>query len=156
MRIVAFNPSTMLTQTAEHALRALLFLAQRPEAGSVPADEIAEAIGAPRNYLSKTLNALARSGIVSGTRGPRGGFQLCVDPAELPIARVIDEFAPPSPHELCLLGGRRCNSASPCRAHGRWMRMWEESQAPLWNTTLADLLDPESAAPGITPLLVNR
>lgn len=146
----------MLTQTAEHALRALLFLAQRPGAGSVPADEIADAIGAPRNYLSKTLNALARRGIVSGTRGARGGFQLLVDPAELPIARVIDEFAPPSPHELCLLGGRKCDSAFPCLAHRRWLRMWEESQAPLRSTTLADLLDPERAAPGITPLAVNQ
>lgn len=146
----------MLTQTAEHALRALLFLAQRPEAGSVPADEIADAIGAPRNYLSKTLNALARRGIVAGTRGPRGGFHLLLDPAELPIARVIDEFAPPSPHDLCLLGGRACDGASPCLAHRRWLRMWEESQAPLRNTTLADLLDPDHAAPGKTPLAVNQ
>jgi DNA-binding IscR family transcriptional regulator len=50
----------VLSQTADHALRAMLVLARRHGAGPVRTEEIAEATGAPRNYLSKTLRALAR------------------------------------------------------------------------------------------------
>lgn len=141
----------MLSQTAEHALRALLFLAQRPGAGAVPAEEIAAAIGAPKNYLSKTLNALAKRGIVSGTRGPRGGFQLEIDPAELSVGRVIEEFHPPAHREICLLGARACSAARPCDAHHRWLGMWDRALVPLWQTSLADLLDSERTAPGVSP-----
>lgn len=37
---------------------------------------IAEAIGLPRNHLSKTLDALRRSGVLTASRGPGGGFGL--------------------------------------------------------------------------------
>ena len=39
-------------------------------------DTIAGALGAPRNYLSKTLNVLAKHEIVDGVRGVHGGFAL--------------------------------------------------------------------------------
>jgi Rrf2 family protein len=117
----------------------------------VPAEEIAAAIGAPRNYLAKTLNALARRGYVAGTRGPGGGFQLAVDAVALPISRLIEDFDSSPPHVLCLLGGRPCNAATPCAAHDRWLRMWEESLAPLRSTTLADLLGRDEADPEISP-----
>jgi hypothetical protein len=64
----------MLSQTAEHAIRAVLFLAQRAPGEPVAPDAIADALGAPRNYLAKTLNALARQGIVSSMRGPDAYF----------------------------------------------------------------------------------
>ena len=52
----------MLSQTSEHAIRALLYLAQQPAGEPVPADRIARALGAPGNYLGKTLQLLARRG----------------------------------------------------------------------------------------------
>lgn len=130
----------MLSQTAEHALRALLFLAQQPNGPPVPVEVIAGAIEAPRNYLSKTLHALTKHGIVSGTRGPRGGFRLSVPPAELALARVIEAFDEPRHRSMCMLGGRPCTDQAPCAVHERWKALWEASLAPLRSTTLADLL----------------
>ncbi|HEX8906653.1 MAG TPA: Rrf2 family transcriptional regulator, partial [Longimicrobiaceae bacterium] len=70
----------MLSKTAEYALRALLVLARRGARGgaAVRAEEIADAVGAPRNYMSKTLHALAKQGFVASARGPLGGFTLAV------------------------------------------------------------------------------
>lgn len=132
----------MISQTAEHALRALLFLARRAADGPVAAEVVADAIGAPRNYLAKTLNLLAKQGIVAGTRGPHGGFHLAVDPAELTVARVAGAFEATATPRPCLLGGRACDDRTPCAAHGIWKRMWTEAQEPLERTTLADLLGP--------------
>ena len=130
----------ILSQTAEHALRALLYMARTDGRRPVPVETIAQAIGAPRNYLSKTLNALTRHGLVAGTRGPGGGYTLRVSAAELPVMRIVEAFADEGPSPMCLLGGRPCNAADPCRAHGRWAAVQRQAVAPLRHTTLADLL----------------
>ena len=133
----------MVTQTSEHAIRALLFLAQRPEGDCVPADRIAQALGAPANYLAKTLNVLAKQGLVSSTRGPAGGFRLRVAPARLTLARVVEAFDEPRPRATCLLGDHPCDAARPCRAHAAWSGVCAAMRAPLGATTLADLLSPQ-------------
>lgn len=132
----------MLSQTSEHALRAVLYLAQRAQREEhVSAEVIAEALGAPRNYLSKTLNALAREGIVSSTRGPNGGFRLEAAPERLTLAEVVRPFDEPRSRRICLLGGRPCGDRTPCDAHFRWKAVSEAVWAPLRRTTVAELLD---------------
>jgi len=135
----------MLSQTGEHALRACLFLARQPGAGEeggafIPADAIASAVGAPRNYLSKTLGILAGEGIVSSLRGPQGGFRLAVAPGALTIAAVVASFEPSGRNPICLLGGRPCSDIEPCRAHHTWTLLRAQAQAGLERTTIADLL----------------
>lgn len=129
----------MLSSTSDYALRAILFLA-RYEGTARRADEIAQATGAPRNYMAKTLNALAKAGIVTSARGPLGGFTLASSPASLTIAQVIDCFDEPRPQRRCLLGAAPCDPANPCRAHGRWTAIKEARRTALSNTTVADLL----------------
>ncbi|HEX6135431.1 MAG TPA: Rrf2 family transcriptional regulator [Longimicrobiales bacterium] len=130
----------MLSQTAEYALRAVLYLARGPKRKAIPADAIARALGAPANYLAKTLNVMARAGIVAGLRGPTGGFVLLRDPAELTIAEVIGTFDEPVAEPMCLLGGRPCDPTQPCEAHRHWTGVLAAMRAPLTATTVADLL----------------
>jgi Rrf2 family protein len=140
----------MLSQTAEHALRAVLYLARQEWGRPVAADRVADALGAPRNYLSKTLNLLAKEGILESTAGRRGGFSLAVPPAALSVARVLEVFQTPSRQIVCLLGDRPCDALHPCEAHGRWNAILESSRVPLAASTIADLLGASlaSAAPG--------
>jgi Rrf2 family protein len=64
----------MLSRTAEYALRAVLFLADRGEPTNV--DLIAQRLDVPRNYLSKILHRLARDGVLSSTLS-RGSAAAC-------------------------------------------------------------------------------
>jgi Rrf2 family protein len=130
----------MLSQTAEYALRAALYLAREQNCRPVTADTIARALGAPPNYMSKTLNALAKAGILSGMRGPTGGFMLIRDPEQLTVADVIGTFDEPAPRPTCLLGGRPCSADRPCQAHVRWKAVTAAMREPLTSTTVADLL----------------
>ncbi len=130
----------MLSQTAEHALRACLFLAQQPEGERVPAEVIADAIGAPRNYMGKTLNQLARHRILSSVRGPKGGFRLEVDPQRLTIADLSEPFDPPDTGSMCLMGGVPCSERNPCRAHRVWSAVKAQARRGYAETTIADLL----------------
>jgi Rrf2 family iron-sulfur cluster assembly transcriptional regulator len=141
---------TMLSATADHALRALLVLARARRV--MRADEIAKATGAPRNYMAKTLNALARARIVASARGPAGGFVLAIPAASLSLARVIDLFETPRAQTRCMLGVVPCDPTHPCAAHDCWTRVMRARREPLLSTTVADLLAGDNAVPVNTPV----
>ena len=130
----------MLSQTAEYALRAALYLARNGGDQPIPADRIADELGAPRNYLSKTLHELAKLKVVEGVRGPTGGFRLAVPPGELTLYELIGHFDELNRRDMCLLSARRCDSRTPCAAHGRWSEIADRVAEPLRTTTLAHLL----------------
>jgi len=133
----------MLSATADHAIRAVLVLA-RARGRVMRADEIAAATGAPQNYMAKTLNALAKSGLVTSARGPAGGFLLAVPAASISIARVVDLFDAPRPQTRCMLGNGACDPANRCAAHECWSRVTQARREPLMSTTIADLLAGDS------------
>jgi Rrf2 family protein len=130
----------MLSATADSALRAVLILARAHGGAPVPAHEIARMTGAPANYLAKTLNALAKAGIVTSARGPQGGFTLATAPDALTLADVVDCFEGPRPSPRCLLGAGPCDPAHPCAAHDAWTAVLHARRTPLATTTFADLL----------------
>lgn len=130
----------MLSLTADYALRAVLILAREPGAKAMHADRIAEAIGAPRNYLAKTMNVLAKAGIVTSMRGPQGGFTLAIAPHRLFVAQIAEVFEEHRPHTKCLLGRRACNPADPCTAHAHWSALMTAARGSLATTSVADLL----------------
>jgi len=128
----------MLSRTAEYALRAVLFLADRGEPTSV--DLIAERLDVPRNYLSKILHRLAREGVLSSTRGQGGGFRLAVAPDRLPLLRVLAPFDTMTGERRCLLGRPRCSDANPCPAHRQWKSVSEQVAEFFRERTVGDLL----------------
>jgi Rrf2 family protein len=135
----------MLSSTSDYAVRAILVLAQAEPGRTVRADEIARATASPANYLAKTLNALAKAGIVTSARGPLGGFTLALASNDLTLARIVDCFEESRPNTRCLLGTRPCDSRHPCRAHERWTAVQTARRAVLADTTVADLLGSEGA-----------
>ena len=131
----------MLSRTAEHAVRAVILLARHYGERIVSAEEISTYLGAPRNYLSKTLNVLVRAGILSSARGPGGGFALAVAPDVLTVADVVDVFAERRPDGMrCLLEDAPCDPLHPCSAHRRWSQVTIGAREPLLRTVIGDLI----------------
>jgi len=130
----------VVSSTSDYALRAILLLARSSADRPLRADEIARGIGAPGNYLAKTMNALAKAGIVTSARGPFGGFSLAIPANELSVARIIECFDEPRTQVTCLLGTVPCDPHRPCTAHARWTQMMAARRAPFSNTTVADLI----------------
>lgn len=130
----------MLSATAEHAVRAVLLLARHDGAKALSADAIAAELGAPRNYLAKTLNALAKTGVVHSARGAAGGFTLAIPPERLTLARIIRPFDDHARTPACLLRNRPCNPQHPCAVHARWNAIVGHAAARFEQTTIAELL----------------
>lgn len=130
----------ILSQTAEYALRAVLYLAEQAEEDPVPVETMAEALSLPRNYLSKTLHLLAKRGVLSSSRGPGGGFGLAVPAAELSLLSVVEPFDDLERRRQCLLGRRECSDLTPCVAHHRWKEVADHVTCFFRETTVEDLL----------------
>lgn len=130
----------MLTRTAEHALRAVIRLARAMGTELVQADRIAADLGAPVDYMAKTLGTLAAAGVVDSRRGPGGGYRLLRPPHEITIASIVDLFEPEPGIARCLLSGTSCEAVPPCAAHQRWIEVQRAVREPLQTTTIADLL----------------
>jgi Rrf2 family protein len=128
----------MLTQTAEYALRGVLFLGALPMGTRIRVNVMASSLDIPRNYLSKVLYELARRGILSSVRGPQGGFALALDPGTLTLSEVIEPFDPFE--DRCLLMRRPCSDLAPCIAHHQWKRVAAEVRGFFRETTVAELL----------------
>ena len=130
----------MLSKTAEHALRATIFLAREGRDRPLSAESIADGVGAPRNYLGKTLGSLVSHCIVSSSPGRGGGFQLAIPADELTVARIVDAVDPPRRERMCLMGGRPCVPHDPCVAHLQWKVVLNLFRGHIEGLTVADLL----------------
>jgi Rrf2 family protein len=93
----------MISQTAEYALRAIVFLADNPTDAQT-AEAIAKGTKVPVGYLAKIMQGLARSGLVTSQRGLYGGFTLVLTPKELCIYDVIQAVDPIVRITHCPLG----------------------------------------------------
>lgn len=133
-----------LNSTAQNALRAVLFIADTGGVEPVRVDDIASALECPRNYLSKTMHALTKAGVLTSMRGRHGGFLLAEAPSKLILARVIDPFQPAG-ERRCLLGHPKCGIAEPCLVHNRWSAVASQIEDFFGKTTIAELLTMDPA-----------
>lgn len=139
-----------LSSTTQYALRAVLYVAEHGSNDPVPVDVIAADLRVPRNYLSKTLHALAQAGVLTSGRGPRGGFRLARPPRELTLGDVAAPFDELGERK-CILGRATCGWKNPCSAHPRWEAISRAQQDFFRHTTIADLLGEIAGQPAMAP-----
>jgi Rrf2 family iron-sulfur cluster assembly transcriptional regulator len=147
--ICQFNGSLFimwLSSTAQQAIHATVCIADLGRSDPVRVEQIAAAIGSPRNYLSKTLHILARAGILRSGRGPRGGFQLALPADQVTLAMVMAPFEPVG-RRRCVLGLSVCGDANPCAAHGRWKTVARDVDLFFNKTTVGSLMKHQSSSP---------
>lgn len=83
------------SRTAEHALRAMVYLSLRSP-DTCTTSEIAAATRVPKPYLSKVLQLLARSSLIESHRGVRGGINLAKAPEQTTVHEIIAAVDPRS------------------------------------------------------------
>ena len=144
-----------LPRTAEYALRAVSYIAEHQDRGPVPVSEIAQALGAPQNYLSKTLYRLGALGVLESVRGVQGGYRLGGAPEQCRLASIVEPFLAESDHH-CIMGRVRCSDEVPCGAHRRWMVVLDTARSFFSELTMADLLtSPVTGATTVNDLLLR-
>lgn len=131
----------MLSNTAQYALRAMIYLGSLEGEGPVRVDDIAGRLDVPRNYLSKILHTLVKERVLRSLRGPRGGFALSRRAADLTLFEIVAPFDDIEARRTCLLGRKECSDANPCAIHGHWKEVATQVAGFFRDTTLADVVE---------------
>jgi Rrf2 family nitric oxide-sensitive transcriptional repressor len=128
----------VISQTAEYALRAVVFLAER-SGSRWTTKTIAESAQIPPGYLAKVMQSLAQAGVVSAQRGFNGGFALVRAPEDISIYEVMEVIEPIRRIRECPLK-LEAHAEQLCPLHARLDGALAEIEAGLRSSTVADLL----------------
>lgn len=135
----------MFSQTIEYALRAVVALASG-DGSPMTTKDIARTMKIPQSYLSKVLQALVKAGVVSSTRGLKGGFVLARPARDLNMLQVMEAVSPIQRIETCPLD-RASHSATLCPLHRRLDQAMAQVQEAFGRTTLAEVISEENPCP---------
>lgn len=125
--------------TCQHALRALIYLADKNAPGPVLVREIADGAGVPRQSLAKILHGLRNQGLVKSTKGPGGGYRLARPGEEMRLLEVIEAVdGRVEMDQVCVLGLDRCTEEASCALHEVWNRFRENYRAAISTMSLRD------------------
>jgi len=129
----------MISKTGIHATLALALLAQLGPKEYAGATQIADEVGAPRNYLGKLLKNLASQGLLESQKGYGGGFRLAVPAERISLYDIVEPLDKVSKWNGCFLGRNKCSDKNPCAVHKQWSKIREEYLEFLKKTTVAML-----------------
>jgi Rrf2 family protein len=136
----------MISQTAEYALRAVVFLAMNP-GNAFTTVQISLTTRVPAAYLSKVLQSLVRARLVQSQRGVGGGFALSKPPEDINILEVLNAVDPIQRIRTCPLG-ISAHGVNLCALHKRLDDATAIIEKQFADTTIATILNrPTSSIP---------
>lgn len=100
-----------ISQAVVLAWHLLILLAAEP-GRLVQTRTVAEVLQASADHLAKVMQRLAKQGLVTTTRGPKGGVVLARPPEEISLLQVYEAIDGPFRPGNCLLERRVCDGAS--------------------------------------------
>ena len=91
------------------AIEAVLDIAYNAGTLPVQSGEITRRQGIPRRYLEQVLQQLVRAGVLSGVRGPRGGYRLARERRRISLGEIVRvvRSLDPTPQRCGLTGPPR-------------------------------------------------
>ena len=108
----------MLSNACKYAIRSILYLEMCAEENQkIDVKTIAKELETPQPFLAKLLQQLSKNGLVSSSKGPRGGFFLNKKNKENTVWDVIKCIDGPEKFDHCFLGLSICSDENPCPVH---------------------------------------
>jgi Rrf2 family iron-sulfur cluster assembly transcriptional regulator len=129
-----------LTTKGRYAVTAMLDLAFHSQKRPVTLTDIAARQTISLSYLEQLFARLRRAGMVTGVRGPGGGYQLSRNAKDINVADIIAAVDEPLDSTKCS-GKGNCQKNQACLTHDLWMGLSEQIREYLKGISLGDLLD---------------
>jgi Rrf2 family transcriptional regulator, iron-sulfur cluster assembly transcription factor len=128
-----------LTRKTEYAVRGMLYLGKHQEGQFAMLGDIADAMDAPRTFLSKIFQCLVKKGLVKSSKGVRGGFILARPSERITLCEIVEAIEGPIMPNKCLMGEGICSFQKTCTVHPVWRRLQTVTRGILEEVTLKTL-----------------
>jgi Rrf2 family protein len=129
-----------ISTRSRYAVRALIELADSFEGSPVTLREISRRQRISARYLENIMTLLEHAGIVIGSRGKRGGFNLARPSAEITLDDVFCATEHDSVPILCLKSPGLCRNACTCVTRVVWEDLNRSVHQVLRSYTLEKLV----------------
>lgn len=129
-----------LTNTADYAIRSMIYIASLPVERVVLRREVAAAQSIPSSFTAKILRDLARAGLLRSARGPHGGFLMARPAAEINLLEVVEAIEGPLSLTRCVPDPEGCEHSYNCPANAVWSALQEQISVLLRGVSLEDLV----------------
>jgi FeS assembly SUF system regulator len=138
-----------MSRLTDYAIVLLAHLARSE--GTLTAQELSARSRVPQPTVSKLAKALSRAGLVTSTRGRRGGYGLARSAEAISVAEIVEALEGPIGFTDCSTPGHAaCDIEQGCLAKASWDPVTRAVHGALAGLSLAALA-PFRAAPAEAP-----
>ena len=120
-------------------MQAVLYLAAQERGALVSAEDISKVLKIPREFISKILQSLRESGLISSSKGKLGGFKLAKEPSRIKLIDVVAAIDGLEMFDSCVLGFPECSPTHPCPVHNTWGPLRTQTYDMLTSETIDKL-----------------
>lgn len=132
--------SIQITNQADYAMRAMLYLTRLGNGKQAPSNVIAEEMKMSRMFLSRINSQLSNAGLIVTRRGARGGIALSKPASEISVYDVLIAVEGPIKIIDCEKDPEFCQQEG-CPFRAFWHKTEKTLIAQLKGTSLQDLAD---------------
>ncbi|MEN8194506.1 MAG: Rrf2 family transcriptional regulator [Bacteroidota bacterium] len=133
--------TVIFSKKCEIGLQAVLYLATEGKNKLFNAQQIADKVKQPKEFVSKVLQTLTKSGIVGSKKGKNGGFFLAKKAKKIRLIEIVEVIDGLDVFDNCVLGFSGCSSEEPCPVHDKWGALRDQAYNMLSEETLEELKD---------------
>jgi Rrf2 family iron-sulfur cluster assembly transcriptional regulator len=108
-----------LSTKGRYAVTAMMDIALHEKQGPVTLAEISQCQGISLSYLEQLFSKLRKHGLVTGVRGPGGGYRLAKTADKISIADIIQSVDEKLDMTKCG-GNGDCSNGEKCLTHQLW------------------------------------
>jgi Rrf2 family transcriptional regulator, iron-sulfur cluster assembly transcription factor len=131
--------TVIFSKKCEYGMQAVLYLAAREKGTLVSAEEISKILKIPREFVSKILQSLRESGLISSSKGKSGGFSLAKPASRIKLIDVVSAIDGLDMFDSCVLGFPECSPTHPCPVHETWGTLRTQAYNMLTSVTIDKL-----------------
>lgn len=130
----------VLSKACTYGILASLYVARQThrENEFVSIRQMSDELNISFHFLTKILQKLTRTKILSSHKGPKGGVALTRPPGLITLLDIVIAIDGPDLFSECLLGLPGCGNQKPCPVHEQWATAREDLRIMFQGKTLAD------------------
>jgi Rrf2 family iron-sulfur cluster assembly transcriptional regulator len=133
--------TVIFSKKCEYGLQGVLYLAAHLDEIVTSSEDISNALGIPKEFISKILQSLTESGIVESKKGKNGGFTLAKAPSKIRLIDVVAAIDGLDIFNSCVLGFPECSPDHPCPVHQQWGELRTKAYNMLTDETIDKFRD---------------
>ena len=137
----------LIPMKIDYSIRLVTYLANQPTGKLTKSLEISKAKHIPLQYLLQISNSLIKGSMISGQRGPNGGYALLKKPENITVADIVKSLDHSVAPVACIEFPDGCKFSGNCSQQEMWLTIEKMILNELSKVKISSLIDDQVYVP---------